>query len=136
MDAEHYRHIMRYYFHEGLNAAKTVHWICEVYGPDALKRTCDPEMAHFRVKNFSVKDAERGRPLMVDTGNQKSTQSASDDQRNLGNSWYVARKRCGVLRDAGYLSRMDVSYELSDMNLQQRLDACGLLLEKNKEHNF
>jgi len=27
-------------------------------------------------------------------------------------------------------------HELSDRNLQQRLDACDLLLEKNKEYPF
>jgi len=35
------------------------------------------------------------------------------------------------LRDADYLSRMNVPHELSDRNLQQCLDACNLL-EKNK----
>jgi len=42
------------------------------------------------------------------------------------------------LRDASYVSRMDVwmPHGLSDRNLQQRLDACDLLLEKNKKHPF
>jgi len=37
MDAERYRHIMWYQFHEGFNAAKTACRICEVYEPDTLK---------------------------------------------------------------------------------------------------
>jgi len=48
---------MRYHFHEELNAAETAH-ICEVYGPDVLKKTCGAEIVHFRVGNFSIKDAE------------------------------------------------------------------------------
>jgi len=40
--AEHYRHIMRYHFHEELNTAEKVRRICEVYGSDALKER--PEM--------------------------------------------------------------------------------------------
>jgi len=57
--AEHYRHIMRYHFHEELNAKKTVRRICEVYGPDALKEYIRKWFVPFYVGNFSVKDAEQ-----------------------------------------------------------------------------
>jgi len=35
--AEHYRYIMHYHFHEGLNVPETARRICEDYEPDALK---------------------------------------------------------------------------------------------------
>jgi len=42
------------------------------------------------------------------------------------------------LKGADYISRMDVwvSHELSNRNLQQCLDSCDLLLEKNKKLLF
>lgn len=141
--AEHYRHIVRYHFHEGLNAAKTARRICAVYGPDALKeRMVRKWFARFRAGNFSVKDAERsGRPRTVDTdkivtlmdANPHLTVEEIQEILGISHGSVVAH-----LRDAGYVSRADVwvPHELSDRNLQQRLDACDLLLEKNKEHPF
>jgi len=59
---------------------------------------------------------------------------AFDGQRNPGNDLYYT-ETLAHFRNAGYVSRMDVSHELSDRHLQQRLDACNLL-EKNKETFF
>jgi len=53
--AEHYRHIIRYHFHKGLNA-ETAHRISEVHGPNALKERV-VRFAYFHVRNFSIKDA-------------------------------------------------------------------------------
>lgn len=141
--AEHYRHIMRYYFHEGLNAAETAHRICTVYGPDALKeRVVRKWFARFRAENFSVKDANRsGRPHTVDTDeiitlvNANSHLTVEEIRKIVNVSHGSVVKH---LRDAGYVSRADVwvPHELSDRNLQQRLDACDLLLKKNEEHPF
>jgi len=87
---EHYRHIMHYHFHEGLNAAETAHRICEVYGLDALKeRVIRKWFARFLVGNFSVKDAERsGHPRTVDNKiiTLMNANPTSDSQRNPGNS--------------------------------------------------
>jgi len=59
---------MRYHLYKGL-AAETTRRICEVYGPNVLKkRVIRKWFARFRVGNFSVKDAERSdRPRTVDT---------------------------------------------------------------------
>jgi len=137
---------MRYHFYEGLNATETARLkrnrICEVYGPDALKRTYDPEwFARFRVENFNVKNVERlGRPRMMDTdkittrldANPHLTVRKIQEILGMSHGSFVA-----YLRDADYVSRINVwiPHELSD-SLQQRLDACDLLLKKNKEHPF
>jgi len=60
------------------------------------------------------------------------TNPLSDSQRNPGNSWYVGR--CGISYRRQLCEQNGcVPHKLSDRNLQQRLDACDLLLEK-KEH--
>jgi len=50
-DITKHRHIMRYHFHEGLNAAEMARRICEVYRLDALKNVWSGWFARFRVEN-------------------------------------------------------------------------------------
>jgi len=57
-------------------------------------------------RNFSVKDAER-LSRTVDTDKIITLVDANPhDQRNPGNSWHESV--VAYLRDAGYISRMDV----------------------------
>jgi len=119
--AKHYRHIMRYHFHEGLNAAETACRICKVYMPDALKNVSETLM---------LKQSSRLRTV---DPNLHLTVKEIQEIFGMSHGSVVAH-----FRDADYMSRMDVwmPHELSDRKLQQRLDACDLLLEKNKQHPF
>jgi len=108
--AEH-RHIICYHFHEGFNAAKTAHRICEVYGPDALKENVVRKwFVRFRVENFNVKNAKQSsRPRTVDMNKITTLVDANShlmvreiqEVFDMSHGSIVAH-----LRDAGYVSKM------------------------------
>lgn len=140
---EHYRHIMRYHFHEGLNAAETFRRICAIYGSDALKeRVVQKWFSRFRAGNFDIKDAKRsGRPSSVDTDKIIALVTANPHLK-IDEMITILEVSHGSivshLKKLGYVSRADiwVPHQLTERNLQQRMEVCDLLFEKNKNHPF
>jgi len=94
--------------------------------------------ARFRVGNFNVKDAKRlGRSRTVNTDKITILVDANPHLmiREIQVRKFLVMSHGSIvahLRDAVMREWM-VPHELSDRNLQQSLDACHLLLEKNKE---
>ena len=57
---EHFRHILLFYFHKGINVAQAAKKLRDVYGEEALKdRQCRNWFDQFRSGNFSLKHEQR-----------------------------------------------------------------------------
>jgi len=128
--AEHH-HIIRYHFHEGPYAAETVRRICEVYGPNVLKERVVRKSLRLSVSETLVLKKRSGRPRHGQSHNfgckpiwpsEKSRKFLVCRTSETPVMW--AEWMCGY------------RHKQSDRNLQQRLDVCDLLLEKNKKHLF
>lgn len=142
-DKVHLRHIMRYHFHEGLNAAQTHRKICEVYGENALQdSTVRKWFARFRAGNLNVEDEHRpGRPTVIEideiislvTSNPLLTIKELEalTGASVGTIW-------DRLHKAGFVNKRNVwlPHELNDRQLQKRWDVCDILLKKNSTEPF
>ena len=67
--AQHFQHIMLYFFKKGKNATEMQKKICAVYGEGAVTdRTCQKWFAKFHAGYFLLNDApQSGRPVEVDS---------------------------------------------------------------------
>jgi len=138
---EYYHHMMCYHFHERFNATETAHKICEIYGPDDLRECVVRKwFSRFQVINCSVKDVKQsGRLRTVDTDKITTLVDANPHLtvREIQEILGILHESCGAPQRRQLCEQNEcVTHELSNKNLPQRLNACNLLLKKNKEHSF
>lgn len=140
---EHFRHIMLFCFREGANAAETHRRICAVYGDSALdSSSVRRRFARFKAGKFDVEDEHRsGRPLVVEldeivslvTANPFLTIKEIEDVTGVSRGTVWNR-----LHEAGLSNKRNiwVPHDLTDRQLERRVDACHTLLRKNSNEPF
>ena len=140
---EHFRHIMLFCFREGMTAAAAHRRICAVYGDSALQeRVVRKWFARFKEGKFDVKDEPRsGRPPVVESDEIVSL-IRSNPHLTIRQIEAVTGVSYGTiwnrLHHAGYSSKRDIwlPHDLTDKQLETRVDACHSLLRKNSNEPF
>lgn len=140
---EHFRHIMLFCYREGAKAAETHRRICAVYGEAALQgSTVRKWFARFKAGNFGVEDEPRsGRPQVVETdeivslvtSNPLLTIKEIEDHTGVSHGTVWNR-----LHKAGLSNKRNIwlPHELTDRQLERRVDACHVLLQKYTREPF
>ena len=138
--AEHYRHLMLFYYRKGKNATETCRKICHVYGENAVtERVCQKWFARFRKGNFSVRDAPRsGRPKMIDSDQMKAVveQDCRLTTREIADILKISKSSVeNELHKLGYVSKLDVwvPHKLTEANLVQKVSICDIVAETGKQ---
>ena len=139
----HFRHIMLFSYREGISAAQTTRRICAVYGENAVhKSTVEKRFARFKAGNFNLEDEPRsGRPNVVETdevislvtSNPGLTIKEIEDVTGVSHGTVWNR-----LHDAGFSCKRNIwlPHDLTDRQLEGRVDTCHALLRKNSNEPF
>ena len=140
---EHFRHILYFFYREGINAAESHRRILSVYGEVSLsEHSCRNWFQKFSSGDFSVHNSHRsGRP-MADIDDDIQALIESDrhiTERELGEKLNVPNSTIhDHIQKLGLVKKLDiwVPHELKEIHLTQRISTCDLLFKRNQDESF
>ena len=140
---KHFRHILYFFYREGINAAESHRRILSVYGEVSLsERSCRNWFQKFSSGDFSVHNSHRsGRP-MADIDDDIQALIESDrhiTERELGEKLNVPNSTIhDHIQKLGLVKKLDiwVPHELKEIHLTQRISTCDLLFKRNQDESF
>nr|BAA23532.1 transposase [Bombyx mori] len=138
MENMKYRYIYEYQFYRGTSAAETTQRINDVYGAGVAKEsTVRFWFQRFRSGNFDLQNQPRGRPeTKVKNEELKAIVEADQSQSTseIVAGFGVSDKTVLIhLKQIGKVKKLErwVPHELSESNLQTRIDCCVTLLNRH-----
>ena len=140
---EHFRHILLFYNRKGNNSAQAAKKLRDVYGEEAsTDRQCRNWFDKFCFGDFPLKDEQRpGRPNEV--GDDQIKGIIESDRyvtaREIGGMLKILNSRIDRhIQRFGLVKKLDIriSYELKEVHLSKRINACDLHLKRNEFDPF